>query len=151
MATKQKINFGDWAAGMYSREVRGHVQGSEFNDGVPIEIPIQMQRPETLDQQIMRLVRAYSRDTGEDVETIDEANDFAIPGEDEDYEEDDYIVQAVQVRNAGTVEDEEHEASPDSIESGEGTRQEADAPAASVVPSDESPAQVKKTRSRKAQ
>lgn len=86
------IDFGQWAAALYSREVRGEVYDQEEQDGVPVEIPLGFSTPETLEQQISRLVRAYQADTGNDVESLDEANDFSIPGEDEDYEEDDYIV-----------------------------------------------------------
>lgn len=86
------MDFGQWAAHLYSREVKGRVYEQEEQDGIPVEIPLGFSTPETLEQQISRLVRAYQADTGNDVETIDEANDFAIPGEDEDYEEDDYIV-----------------------------------------------------------
>lgn len=86
------IDFGQWAAALYSREVRGEVYDQEEQDGVPVEIPLGFQAPETLEQQISRLVRAYQVDTGNEVESLDEANDFYIPGEDEDYEEDDYIV-----------------------------------------------------------
>jgi hypothetical protein len=86
------IDFGTWAAQLYSREVKGRIYEQEEQDGIPVEIPLGFTTPETLEQQISRLVRAYQADTGNEVETIDEANDFAIPGEDEDYEEDDYIV-----------------------------------------------------------
>lgn len=88
----KEIDFGQWAAGLYSREVRGEIYEAEEQDGVPIEIPLGFQTPETLEQQISRLVRAYTAETGNEVESLDEANDFFIPGEDEDYEEDDYIV-----------------------------------------------------------
>lgn len=86
------IDFAQWAAGLYSREVKGDIYDQEEQDGVPVEIPLGFSTPETLEQQISRLVRAYQADTGNEVESIDEANDFSIPGEDEDYEEDDYIV-----------------------------------------------------------
>lgn len=86
------IDFGQWAAGLYSREVCGEIYEAEEQDGVPVEIPLGFQTPETLEQQISRLVRAYTAETGNEVESLDEANDFFIPGEDEDYEEDDYIV-----------------------------------------------------------
>lgn len=86
------IDFGQWAAALYSREVRGEVHDQEEQDGIPVEIPLGFQTPETLEQQISRLVRAYQADTGNEVESLDEANDFSIPGEDEDYEEEDYIV-----------------------------------------------------------
>lgn len=86
------IDFAQWAAGLYSREVKGDIYDQEEQDGVPVEIPLGFSTPETLEQQISRLVRAYQTDTGNEVESIDEANDFSIPGEDEDYEEDDYIV-----------------------------------------------------------
>lgn len=86
------IDFAQWAAGLYSREVKGDIYDQEEQDGFPVEIPLGFSTPETLEQQISRLVRAYQADTGNEVESIDEANDFSIPGEDEDYEEDDYIV-----------------------------------------------------------
>lgn len=139
MATKQKINFDEWAAAQYAREVKGNVVGSEFNNGVPLEIPVEFTRPETLDQQIMRLVKAYSRDTGQEFETIEEANDFSIPGEDEDYEEDDYIADALRQRNDPGQTVAGDNPSPDQSGSGEATRQAA-TPAASVVPSAPTPA-----------
>lgn len=90
---EKDIDFGQWAAGLYSREVKGKgVYDQEEQNGVPVEIPLGFKTPETLEQQIARLVRAYQADTGNEVESLDEANDFSIPGEDEDYEEDDYIV-----------------------------------------------------------
>lgn len=89
---EKDIDFGQWAAALYSREMRGEVYDQEEQDGVPVEIPLGFQTPETLEQQISRLVRAYQADTGNEVESLDEANDFSIPGEDEDYEEEDYIV-----------------------------------------------------------
>lgn len=88
----KEIDFGQWAAGLYSREVKGDVYDQEEQNGVPVEIPLGFSTPETLEQQISRLVRAYTAETGNEVESLEEANDFSIPGEDEDYEEDDYIV-----------------------------------------------------------
>lgn len=91
------IDFGQWAAGLYSREVKGKgVYEQEEQNGVPVEIPLGFSTPETLEQQISRLVRAYQADTGNEVETIEEANDFMIPGEDEDYDEDDYIIDNIE-------------------------------------------------------
>lgn len=89
---KKDMNLMQWASHMYSREVLGDVYEYESQSGDPVEIPLGFSTPETLEQQIARLVRAYQVDTGNDIESLDEANDFAIPGEDEDYEEDDYIV-----------------------------------------------------------
>ena len=89
---KKDMDLMQWASDLYSREVRGDIFEAEEQSGVPIEIPLGFSTPETLEQQIKRLVRAYSTDTGIEVESIDEANDFSIPGEDVDYEEEDYIV-----------------------------------------------------------
>lgn len=89
---KKDMNFAQWASHLYSREVQGDVYEHEMQSGVPVEIPLGFSTPETLEQQISRLVRAYSSDTGNEVESLDEANDFSIPGEDEDFEEDDYII-----------------------------------------------------------
>lgn len=113
---EKDIDFGQWAAGLYSREVRGDAYDQEEQSGVPVEIPLGFKTPETLEQQISRLVRAYQADTGNEVETIDEANDFSIPGEDEDYEEDDYIVdnmeQAVVNSLPRPVSEKQDEAAP---------------------------------------
>lgn len=112
----QDIDFGQWAAGLYSREERFEIYEHEEQDGVPKEIPIGFRTPETLDSQIRRLVRAYTADTGNEVESIDEANDFHIPGEDEDYEEDDYIVDQLETGLVNTlprpVQNEQDEAAP---------------------------------------
>ena len=68
-------------------------------------------------------MRAYQADTGNEVETIDEANDFVIPGEDEDYEEDDYIVdnmeQAVIDSLPRPVSSKQDEAAPPSADAEE--------------------------------
>ena len=89
---KKDMNLMEWASHLYSREVRGEVYEAEEQSGQPVEIPLGFSTPETLEQQIKRLVRAYQTDTGNEIESIDEANDFSIPGEDEDYEEEDYII-----------------------------------------------------------
>ena len=81
-----------WAAQLYSREVRGDIYEAEVQSGKPVEIPLSHAAPETLEQAIQRIVAGYRYFTGNDVEDIDEANDFYIPGEDEDYAEDDYII-----------------------------------------------------------
>lgn len=113
---EKDIDFGQWAAGLYSREVRGDAYDQEEQNGIPVEIPLGFQTPETLEQQISRLVRAYQADTGNEVESLDEANDFSIPGEDEDYEEDDYIVdnmeQAVVNSLPRPVSEKQDEAAP---------------------------------------
>ncbi|UPW41892.1 hypothetical protein [Dipodfec virus RodF1_85] len=110
------IDFGQWAAGLYSREQRGEIYEAEEQDGVPLEIPLGFRTPETLEQQISRLVRAYQADTGNEVETIDEANDFSLLGEDEDYEEDDYIVDSMEQQVMETlprpVSEKQDEAAP---------------------------------------
>lgn len=81
-----------WASQLYSREVCGDIYEAEVQSGKPVEIPLSHEAPETLEQAIRRIVAGYRAMTGNDVEDIDEANDFYIPGEDEDYVEDDYIV-----------------------------------------------------------
>lgn len=86
-------DFIDHAAAAYSAEVRGHIYNEERQSGEPVEMPLYAQIPETLDEKIARIARAYSTYTGKEVETLEEANDFYIPGEDEDYEEDDYVIQ----------------------------------------------------------
>lgn len=102
MATK---TFDQWATDLYSAEIAGHIYNNEQQDGLPVEIPVGFEIPETLDQKIMRLVTAYQRDTGAEVETLDEANDFAIPGEDEGYDEDDYIIQQAIDKRKQTLSD----------------------------------------------
>ena len=120
---KKDMDFGTWAAHLYSREMKGRIYEHEEQDGIPVEIPLGFTTPETLEQQISRLVRAYQADTGNDVESIDEANDFAIPGEDEDYEEDDYIVdnmeQAVIDSLPRPVSPKQDEAAPPSADAEE--------------------------------
>lgn len=81
-----------WASQLYSREVCGDIYEAEVQSGKPVEIPLSHEAPETLEQAIQRIVAGYRAMTGNDVEDIDEANDFYIPGEDEDYIEDDLIV-----------------------------------------------------------
>ena len=120
---EKDIDFGQWAAGLYSREVRGGVYDQEEQDGIPVEIPLGFQTPETLEQQISRLVRAYQADTGNEVESLDEANDFSIPGEDEDYEEEDYIVdnmeQAMNSNLPRPVSPKQDEAAPSAADAEE--------------------------------
>jgi hypothetical protein len=122
---KKDMDFGTWASHLYSREVKGRVYEHEEQDGIPVEIPLGFSTPETLEQQISRLVRAYTADTGNEVESLDEANDFAIPGEDEDYEEEDYIVdnmeQAMNNNLPRPVSEKQDEAVPSSTDVKEST------------------------------
>lgn len=122
---RKDMDFGTWASHLYSREVKGRVYEQEEQDGIPVEIPLGFSTPETLEQQISRLVRAYTADTGNEVESLDEANDFAIPGEDEDYEEDDYIVdnmeQAMNNNLPRPVSEKQDEAVPSSTDVKEST------------------------------
>lgn len=55
---------------------------AEFNDGVPVAMPVEMDRPLTLHEQVVREVamvmsrQAHRQDEG--IETFEEANDFAV-------------------------------------------------------------------------
>ena len=55
-------------------------RGSENNDGKPISAPLNFKRPQTLQEQIQRLVRdAVSREAAaNDFETFEEADDFDV-------------------------------------------------------------------------
>lgn len=128
----KNIDFGQWAAGLYSREAKGKgVYDQEEQNGVPVEIPLGFTTPETLEQQISRLVRAYTAETGQEVESLEEANDFSLPGEDEDYEEDDYIVDNMEQAVVNTL--------PRSLP------QEADEEAPTPAKAEESPADSAKS------
>ena len=100
---EKDLTFMQWAAGLYSRENNGDTYAEEVQSGEPVEIPLGFKTPETLEEQIKRLVRTFTAETGVEVESLDEANDFAIPGEDEDYEEDDYIVDDMEQRVMETL------------------------------------------------
>lgn len=62
-------------------------QGREIPDPTPMAIPVGARRPESLTEQIKRLVGGAlsSRMAEQGAETLDEANDFDIPDEDDDF------------------------------------------------------------------
>lgn len=129
---KQDINVMQWASHLYSREVCGDIYEAEVQSGIPVEIPLNHMPPETLEQTISRLVRVYTADTGNEVESIDEANDFYIPGEDEDYEEDDYLPDMQEQGMISTLPASENQAAPVSSETGAEPPAKSDAPAATT-------------------
>lgn len=55
--------------------------GREINDGIPVEWPVGVTVPESLEQKIARMVRVgvsqFAQDHG--AETFDEADDFDVP------------------------------------------------------------------------
>lgn len=63
-------------------------RGWEVPDPRPVELPIGMTRPETVEQMIQRMVRGRLSDLAEEqgYETFDEANDFDV--EDETFDPD---------------------------------------------------------------
>lgn len=70
--------------GMLKRAARALGEhGREVLDGTPVAVPAGFKRPETLEEQIKRLIQ--SRDFGkaisgnDEAEDFDEANDFDIP------------------------------------------------------------------------
>lgn len=67
-------------------------QGQELPDPTPLEIPAGMQRPESLTEQIRRMVRTElsGRAVEGGFESFEEANDFRIPDEDPDMVETKY-------------------------------------------------------------
>lgn len=60
--------------------MRLNEKGQEVHDGIPVEIPLGMRRPETLNEMVARLIRNQaSRAAAEaGMETFEEANDFEI-------------------------------------------------------------------------
>lgn len=107
-----------WASQLYSREVCGDIYEAEVQSGKPVEIPLSHEAPETLEQAIQRIVAGYRAMTGNDVEDIDEANDFYIPGEDEDYIEDDLIVDQQEQEMTSKLPQSNKSAAPVSQETG---------------------------------
>lgn len=78
--------------------------GNEIPDNTPIEIPLGYKVPETLQQQMQRMIRSeamaqYARAQG--AETFEESNDFDV-GDDEDpssiHELDDQEIEFAQAR-----------------------------------------------------
>ena len=54
--------------------------GREILDQTPVALPIHYDRPEPIHQRVRRLVlEALAAQTGKDVETLEDANDFEIP------------------------------------------------------------------------
>lgn len=54
--------------------------GREILDQTPVSLPIHYDRPEPIHLQIRRMVlEAMAAQTGKDVETLEDANDFEIP------------------------------------------------------------------------
>lgn len=61
-------------------------QGRELPDPTPKAMPVGFKRPESLDEQIRRLIRTHMSDTAEEqgYESFEEADDFDV--EDDDYD-----------------------------------------------------------------
>lgn len=59
--------------------------GRELPDPTPKAMPVGFKRPETLDEQIRRLIRTHMSDMAEDqgFETFEEADDFAVEEDDQ--------------------------------------------------------------------
>lgn len=69
--------------------------GREILDQTPVSLPLHYDRPEPLHMRIRRMILEATADQkGDDVETIDDANDFLIPDDpssfDTGYTEPDY-------------------------------------------------------------
>lgn len=69
--------------------------GREILDQTPVSLPLHYDRPEPLHLRIRRMIiEATAAQKGDDVETIDDANDFLIPDDpssfDSNYTEPDY-------------------------------------------------------------
>lgn len=69
--------------------------GREILDQTPVSLPLNYDRPEPLHLRIRRMIlEATAAQKGDDVETIDDANDFLIPDDpssfDTSYTEPDY-------------------------------------------------------------
>ncbi len=71
-----------WKAG---KKVFYAPDGGEMLEPTPLEIPIGFQKPETLASKIKRMVQIQISESAQDAgfESIQEANDFDIPGEDD--------------------------------------------------------------------
>lgn len=71
--------------------------GQEWLDQTPVAIPFKVERPEPIHLRMRRIAESFYQEMiheGEDVETVDEANDFDIPDDPESrspYEEPDYL------------------------------------------------------------
>lgn len=54
--------------------------GREILDQTPVSLPLHYNKPEPIHQRVRRLVlEALAAQTGDDVETLEDANDFEIP------------------------------------------------------------------------
>lgn len=109
--------------------------GREILDQTPVSLPLHYDRPEPLHLRIRRMIlEATSAQKGDDVETIDDANDFLIPDDpssfDSGYTEPDYDPSLVQ----------QHEK-PFTDEEIAAARAAVDALRASKTPSSEPPKQ----------
>lgn len=61
--------------------------GREILDQTPVSLPIHYDRPEPLHLRIRRMIlEATAAQKGDDVETIDDANDFLIPDDPSSYD-----------------------------------------------------------------
>nr|QQL13327.1 MAG: hypothetical protein [Microviridae sp.] len=61
--------------------------GSEMLDQTPVALPLKYDRPEPIHQRIRRMIlQAISEQSGDDVETLDDANDFEIPDDPSSYD-----------------------------------------------------------------
>lgn len=70
-------------------------KGREILDQTPVSLPLHYDRPEPLHMRIRRMIlEATAAQTGDDVETIEDANDFFVPDDptsfDTGYTEPDY-------------------------------------------------------------
>lgn len=75
--------------------------GREILDQTPVSLPLNYDRPEPLHLRIRRMIlEATATQNGDDVETIDDANDFLIPDDpssfDTSYTEPDYDPSLIQ-------------------------------------------------------
>ena len=86
-------------------------KGREILDQTPVSLPIHYDRPEPLHLRIRRMIlEATAAQKGDDVETLDDANDFLIPDDpssfDTQYTEPDYDPSLVQQQNKPFTDDE---------------------------------------------
>lgn len=67
-------------------------QSTEENNGIPVEIPVELNRPESLEDRMRRLISEMSKKAQQlEMETEEDFNDFDLGEEDDDlYPEDDY-------------------------------------------------------------
>lgn len=75
--------------------------GREILDQTPVSLPLHYDRPEPLHMRIRRMIlEATAAQKGDDVETLDDANDFEIPDDpssfDTGYTEPDYDPSLIQ-------------------------------------------------------